>query len=641
MHTENEEHVLVCLSSSPSNANVIKTAANMAQAYHAAFTALYVNTPYPLSQADRKRLQENIKLAKDLGAQIETIFGDDIPYQICEYARLSHITKIVVGRSRMSQNRFFIKPSLVDRLIAQAGDEQVFIIPNTPVKYAYPKIYSKKFRFTVEDSVKCVIILLLTTCTCLIFYELGYANSSLIAFYILAIVLISIFTKHPLYSVFSSILSVLIFNYLFAVPRFILRAYASDYPVTILIMVLASMITGSLAIRLKDFGENSSRVAFRTKVLFETNQLLQKANSNEEILTVMADQIQKLVSKDVLVYEEGKAEPYIFFNQKESTIDPLKDDMAVLSYVKKYNKQAGLTTANFPESSCLYTPISVNQQCYGVVGIPLEEMDPFENSILLSIVGESALAIENYRNAKEKEEAAIAAENERLRANMLRSISHDLRTPLTSISGNASNLLSSGNVFDEAMKKQIYEDIYEDSMWLISLVENLLSVTRIENGNMNLNLSYELMEELVEEALEHVNPKKIEHEIHVHSTEDYLLAYVDASLIVQVLINLVDDAIKYTPKGSHIDILLSKCENMVVCKGQDDGYGIANKEHIFDMFYTDLNSIVDSRRSLGLGLSLCHSIVLAHGGTITVEDNIPHGTIFTFTLPFKEVKINE
>ncbi len=144
---------------------------------------------------------------------------------------------------------------------------------------------------------------------------------------------------------------------------------------------------------------------------------------------------------------------------------------------------------------------------YGVVGIAVGEqpLDAFENSILLSILGECALALENKKNAKEKEEAAILAKNEQLRANLLRAISHDLRTPLTSISGNASNLLSNGNSIDETTKMRVYQDIYDDSMWLINLVENLLSVTRLEEGRLNLNMSAELVDEVVQEALRHVN----------------------------------------------------------------------------------------------------------------------------------------
>ena len=190
---------------------------------------------------------------------------------------------------------------------------------------------------------------------------------------------------------------------------------------------------------------------------------------------------------------------------------------------------------------------------------------------------------------------------------------------------------------------QLYTDIYDDSMWLINLVENLLAVTRIEEGRLNLRMSEDLVDDAVAEALHHINRKSTEHLITVESENEFLLAKMDAKLIVQVIINIVDNAIKYTPKGSHIVIRTKKCGDEAVVSIADDGYGIPDeiKPRVFDMFYSGANTIADSRRSLGLGLSLCKSIINAHEGKITVTDNIPHGTIFTFTLPIGEVQVHE
>ena len=270
-------------------------------------------------------------------------------------------------------------------------------------------------------------------------------------------------------------------------------------------------------------------------------------------------------------------------------------------------------------------------------------LDSFENSVLLSILGECALAMENEQNTKEKEAAAILAKNEQLRANLLRAISHDLRTPLTSIMGNADNLLSNGTSFDEETKNLIYKDIYDDSMWLINLVENLLSVTKLEDGKMKLNLSLELMDEIITEALHHINNKGGTHKIKTINSDEIALVNVDARLIIQVVINLVDNAIKYTPEGSEIVIKTKVIGKNVEVSVADNGYGIPDesKSKVFDMFFCGANSIADSRRSIGIGLSLCKSIVTAHGGKIFVSDNKPQGAVFTFTLPTKEVNLNE
>lgn len=270
-------------------------------------------------------------------------------------------------------------------------------------------------------------------------------------------------------------------------------------------------------------------------------------------------------------------------------------------------------------------------------------LDSFVNSVLLSILGECALALESIRNAQEKKEAAILARNEQLRANLLRAISHDLRTPLTSISGNASNLLANYQKMDEKNRMQIFTDIYDDSMWLINLVENLLAVTRIDSGKMNLNQSAELMDEVIDEALLHIDRKSKEHTIRVTSGEELTLVQIDAKLIVQVVINLVDNAIKYTQPGSVIEIHTEKRGKLVEVSVSDNGPGIPDeqKPRIFDMFYSGANKVADSRRSMGLGLALCKSIITAHGGTIRVADNVPHGTVFTFTLPAGEVELHE
>ena len=309
------------------------------------------------------------------------------------------------------------------------------------------------------------------------------------------------------------------------------------------------------------------------------------------------------------------------------------------------NKHAGATTDTLSSAKCLYLAIRVNQQVYGVVGIAMNgiPLDSFENSVLLSILGECALALENIKNAREKEEAAILAKNEQLRANLLRAISHDLRTPLTSISGNADNLLANYQKMDDDTRKRTFTDIYDDSMWLINLVENLLAVTRIEGGQVHLTQSVELMDEVITEALRHINRKSKEHTIRVSSSEELILARIDAKLIVQVIINLVDNAVKYTPAGSVIEIHTEKDAQQVIVSVSDNGPGIPDeqKPHIFDMFYSGANKVADSRRSLGLGLSLCKSIVTAHGGTISVTDNHPHGTVFTFTLPAGEVELHE
>lgn len=653
-HTD--EHILVCLSSSPSNAKIIRTAARMANAFKGAFTALFVETPdyQVMPEEDVKRLRSNMRLAEQLGAKIETVHGEDVSYQIAEFARLSGVSKIVIGRSSATRKSIFSKPTLTEKLIANAPNLDVHIIPDTDGKntaYRAKKARKKNgIVFSVSDLLKSVAILILASCIGMLFRQLGFAEANIITVYVLGVLVTSVVTRHRVYSLISSIVSVLVFNFFFTDPQFTFRAYDQGYPVTFLIMFLAALLTSSLAVKLKEHAKQSAKAAYRTKVLFDTNQLLQQAKDKNEIVSATANQLIKLLGKDIVFYlTEGETlgEPHIFTVSGDKTdkeITGTKEE-AVAEWVLKNNKHAGATTETLSNAKCLYLAVRVNSRVYGVVGIYIgdEPLDAFEKSILLSILGECALSPENEKNAREKEEAAILAKNENLRANLLRAISHDLRTPLTSISGNASNLISNGNSFDEATKNQLYTDIYDDSMWLINLVENLLSVTRIKEGRLNLNITEDLVDDVITEALHHVNRKSVEHHITVRHKEDYLLAKMDAKLMVQVVINIVDNAIKYTPKGSNILIKTWKQGDKAVISIADDGDGIPDKmkERVFDMFYSGANKIADSRRSLGLGLSLCRSIVNAHGGKITVSDNTPHGTVFTITLPAGEVEIHE
>ena len=655
MEYRTREHILVCLSSAPSNEKIIRTAARMASAFRCGFTALFVETKefQWMPQTDKERLQTNIHLAQQLGASIETVYGDDVAYQIAEFSRLSGVTKIVLGRSGIPHHMLFRKPSLTERLIELIPELDIHIIPDNGLNGRFAAKHREIMRLptlSILDLLKSALLLILATVIGFLFYHLGFTEANIITLYILGVMLVSISTKSSVCSFIASFVSVLTFNFFFTEPRFSLHAYDSGYPVTFLVMFLASLLTGSLASKLKSHAKRSAQVAWRTKLLLETNQDLQKARTEEEIISVTAKQLLEIFQRDIIAYriQEDKPEmPEIFLTDGAASSERYisEKEREIAQWVMINNKRAGAGTENFSDSCCTYLSVRTGKRIYGVVGIAASDkpLDSFETSILLSVLGESALALENQKNLEEKEAAAVLAKNEQLRANLLRSISHDLRTPLTSISGNASNLLSNGDLFDAKTKEEMYTDIYDDAMWLINLVENLLSVSRLEGGRMNLHVSTELMDEVVAEALRHINRRSAEYHLRVHNSEEYLLAQIDAKLIVQVIINIVDNAIKYTPSGSEIDIGWERKGNYIYISIEDNGPGIPDqaKPHIFDMFYSASNQIADSRRSMGLGLALCKAIVNAHGGEIMVADHLPHGSIFTFSVPAGEVELHE
>ena len=656
-NTENErskDHILVCLSSSPSNERIVRMAGKMAQAFCGSLTALYVQTPEDtvMNTADMSRLQANMRLAQQLSAEIVTTHGEDVPTQIAEYARLSDVTKIVIGRSGVQRPHFWSEPTLTERLIALAPDVDIYVIPDVE---AY-KSYRRKRLISIRPAFPTALELLLTVGILVAatiigwgFLRLGFANANIIMVYLLGVLLTSTFTSGYTCGVLSAFLSVILFNYFLTEPRLSLAAYGSKYPITFAVMFASALLTCTLATKLKAHAQLSARDAYRTKLLFDMNRQLQKAETPDEVYQMTATQIQKLMQRDVLVYPaQGEAllDGIVYPADGSSPHSVTKEEQDVIRWVWQNRKRAGATTETFAKAKRLYLAIRIGQQVYGVIGIPMEKQtqpDAFTSSILFSILGECALALESLHNAEEKEKAAVLAKNEQLRANLLRSISHDLRTPLTSISGNADTLLHSYNMLDEQTRKQVFTDIYDDAQWLTGLVENLLSITKITDGSVKLHLSDQVIDDIVSEALRHIDRRSAEHHITVDCGDEPLLVRVDAGLIMQVLINLVNNAVKYTPPGSNIRITAIQQEKAAEICVSDDGPGIPDerKELVFKMFFTGSNLIGDSRRSLGLGLTLCQAIIHAHHNEMTLKDNLPHGCIFSFTLPLSEVNLSQ
>ncbi len=644
------EHILVCLSSAPSNANIIRTAARMARTCGGSFTAIYVRS-MKHTRDDEARLQAHIRLAERSGAAITTLAGDDIAFQIAEFCRIERVTKVLLGRSAASGRRMgWLGPKpLGDRLIEQSPDIEVFIIPD--LKGENPRLSPWRGRARLprlHEWLVCLAMLTVTTAAGFAFRAVDFSEANIITLYILGGVVAALLTRSYACSLFNAVASALLFNFFFTEPQLSLQAYASGYPVTFAVMIAASLITGGLAKRLSGHAHQHAQSASRTKVLFETNQLLQKASTDADILRITAAQLMKLLNRDMVIYPASSAQlgdPEYYSPEGGVSPAPFADERDIAAWVLAHKRRAGATTDIYPRARGMYLAIRSGGSAYGVLGVLIDDkpLEPFVSSVLLSILGECALALENHRNAIEKEAAAVLAKNEQLRADLLRAISHDLRTPLTSISGNAENLMSNDMAMDAAQRHQIASDIYADATWLIQLVENLLSVTRITEGRMQLNLSAQLVDEVITESLRHVRQKAAGHELRVTLPDDLMLARMDARLIMQVIINLIDNAVKYTPPGALISVSAARRGGMIAIRVADSGRGIPDdmKQQVFAMFYTGRQQVADCRRSLGLGLPLCRSIVEAHGGRISLTDNAPSGCVFEFTLPASEVTLNE
>ena len=517
---------------------------------------------------------------------------------------------------------------------------------------------TRSSRNLALDFLTCNAVLALCTLNGLLFRHLGFSDAIIISVYILGVLISAVLVTNYIANFIVSFEAMIVFNFFFTEPLYTLHAYDAEYPVTFIAMLIVSLIAGTIALRLKAIAKQSDLMYARTKLLSDTASQLHKLSDYKEILDTTGWQLTKLTKEPVYFFDRNTgADTCMLFTPGETTpreVPTETKDLAPVKWVFLNNRQVGNGTQTFPSNPLRFLPISSHNYVYAVVGYnpdeeqtgpldPSEQPGQFDRALVVSILGECSMALEKERIQREKEEEVLRRRNEKLRADLLRSISHDLRTPLTSISGNASNLLSSGDGFDEKMRRKLYSDIYDDSVWLISLVENLLAVSRIEDGTMQLHRKLELLDDIISESLMHIDRRSSEYTINVEPSSETLLIDVDGRLIVQVLINLINNAIQYTPPGSTIRISsmnMGDCAKVIVA---DDGPGIpdSEKDSVFTMFYSGRKKVTDSKRSLGLGLALCRSIVRAHGCEIMLDDNIPHGCVFSFTLPMKEVTLHE
>ena len=487
---------------------------------------------------------------------------------------------------------------------------------------------SDRFASYLKSSLVTLIILLGSILTGFAFDALGLLEINIYTVFILGILVTAVITSSVFFGVLSCVSGVFLFNFLFAEPRFSVEAANFGYPLDFFILLVVTLLVSSLS-------RANARMVFRTRTLLATDQLFLKASGEEEIVSIAAGQLRRLLRRP-LVYlpvESGVHGQPQFFGQ--GSLRNSFDGDAV-RWVIRTGQPAGAHTALFSGAQYTYAAVRTAERTFGVMGVeagrrPLTDM---ELELMHSLLSECALTLERDYFNRLREEEAVRVRNEQLRAALLRSISHDLRTPLTSISGSAALLCDPGRELTDAQRSRLAQGICDDAQWLLGTMENVLSVTRMEEGRIALRLRPELVGEVLSEAVAHAARLAPDRTLALEQPDDLLMARIDAQLIMQVLLNLLDNAVKYTPAASRIEVRAFSREDRVVVEVADCGPGIPdeNKARIFEMFYTTASGSIDGRRGLGLGLALCRAIVTAHGGELTVRDNQPHGTVFAFTL---------
>lgn len=500
---------------------------------------------------------------------------------------------------------------------------------------------SKSFKQNMLHKIRILLIMILIMLVCTLiskgFHHIKMFESNIVMVYLLGILLFSFLAEGYVYSLFSSICAVLLYNFFFTEPYYTLNVYNPDYLITFIVMFIVGLITSALTIRVKAERQKvEDREKYISSLYYFGKKLLDVKNE-EDLAKISAEEIARQFHADVLVkFYEASGEVLCCSIVGEDVFQGSKDQSACLETYQS-GSSCGYGTTLFSEARAYYKSINSHNGVMGVIGIALKNNYSIvegQNTFIDVLIPQISVVLERMKISENQKKVQMEMQKERLRADMLRSISHDFRTPLAGIMGLASTAIDNYTKINDEVRKNFLQSIYEDADWLNELVENILQTTRFEEGKARLNIQEEAAEEIITDAITHVKKHARRHNIIANIPDEIILIQVDGILIRQVIVNLLNNAIKYTPNGSEITVSLYRQDNKVVYEVMDNGPGILREEleHLFDRYHQSKMANSSHRKGMGLGLSLCKSIIEAHGGKISIRNYEPHGTIVEFYL---------
>ncbi len=643
--------MLVCIGPSPSSAKCIRWTARAAEDFHAHWMALYVESieSDQLTSEQQRNLRENMDLAESLGGEIVTLTGYDIAITVSEYAKLAGISNIVVGKSRNKKTlKNIFQEDFEDKLINLLPNVEIHIIPGPNIHHDFKaspeKISQGKVHITIKDSLKTLGLLVIATLISLVLRGVDIGDQNIIMTYILSVLLVSRITAGHFYGIVASLASVSIFNFLFTEPLYTFNAIQSGYPITFIFMLLVAIITSTLTVRIKTQTKLAVQRERRTEVLYEINKKLLVTRGLKQIMALTNEYIVNLFQRSVVfIYEnpEGGTDGVVLAapHDIDGSILNSPDEKAVAHWVFVNQKRAGAGTDTLMGSAAFYMPMISQGKVLAVMGISCERGSLNQNTrqFLRMIASQVSMALERQYLSDEQNRNILNVEKEKMKSNLLRAIAHDLRTPLSGILGASSVISENKDTLDHATLDKLNLDIQEEVQWLIRMVENLLSVTRINEGESKVKKTPEAAEEVVAEAVSRIRKRFPHHRVEVSVPKDLLIVPMDGTLIAQVLINLIENAIKHTSVTVPVEITLKKVEDMAVFEVIDHGTGISEEDfpYLFTSYVPNGHKSADSSRGMGIGLSICMTIIKAHRGTMKAANREEGGAVFTFTLPLE------
>jgi two-component system sensor histidine kinase KdpD len=635
------EHILVCISYHPMAERLIRAGRRLADDLNAEWSVIHVEIPQNLKnkEGNLEQLQQNFKLAEKLGASIYEVPANSAAEGILDFAHSHNITKILVGKAIQSRLNELLHGSDVDKIIRSSGSIDVYVVSddiNSPKKIKQSRItpHHPWNRYLISAGLVVLATLIGSP------LQVVFEPTNLVMLYLVAVVLAATFLgRGP--SILASVLSVLAFDFFLVQPVFSFSVYDTQYLITFIGLLLVGLVISNSAALLRDQVDALKNHDQHQQAINDISRELTSAFGLETVLNIVIKNIHNAFDRDVVVFlpEEMKlikraCTPNFFINE---------NDLAIAEWSFTNAKPAGSETDTLPASLIRFQPLVTSRGIIGILGIssaPSQKIFTFnERTLLESFANLSALAIERALFAEQVSQNEMMRRSEQLQSALLNSISHELRTPLATITGVLSSLDESAKArnrsekLNERTKVELIQSAIQQANELNHIVENLLDMTRIEAGKVQLNCSPEDIQDLIGSVLRKMADRLNDHPVKVKILAELPLIRMDSSLIATVLTNILDNAGKFSPRGKSIIVSVTSEEKKAVIAVEDHGIGIPKDDlkKIFDKFYRVQNK--NLLPGTGLGLAICKGIIEAHGGLIWAESNQGKGTTFKFTLP--------
>ncbi len=628
------ERIVVCVSPSPDSERLVRAAKRLAASLHAPLLAVFLERTTGLSAHDQERVNHNLRLAEQLGADTSTLTGDDPIEQLLAYAKSRNVTKIVVGKTTHPRWRNVLRRDFLGELVRQSGDIDIYVITGDGHDSSTITAFrNKKPRWSTRAYVASIGSVAIATAVAIAFFGRSQL-ADVVMLYLLAIVLVAMrYGYGP--SMLAAVLSVVSFDFFFIAPYYSFAVSDFRHVLTFCVMFFVAALISGLTERVRRQAEAATDRERRAASLFSLSRDLASARSIDELIATAADQMRDVFDCATALFLPDASGAI----SASGTFIPNEKESGVAEWVWLRERAAGLGTETLPAAKALYIPLRAARGRIGVLGVLPADSDrfvePSARQLLETFGNQIALAIERSLLVETAKRTQVQVEAEQLRNSLLSSVSHDLRTPLAVVKGAGSALVFGNDTLSPADRLEYAESIVNEADRLNRLVRNLLDMTRLDAGVMQVNKEWQSIEEIVGTALGRLDDRLRQRKITTGLPPKLPLIPCDALLIEQVLINLVENAARYTPEGTAIELSARLGDGAIEVEVADRGPGIPQDQvdRIFEKFHRGR----EGHGGIGLGLAVCRGIVTAHGGRIWAAAREGGGASFRFTIPVEGV----